>query len=1047
MKPIKLTMQAFGPYAGTETIDFTKLGDRTMFVISGKTGSGKTTIFDGISFAVYGRASGEDRNGPELRSQFASESLLTEVSLEFSLRKKTYFITRSPQQEKKKERGEGFTILGAKAELYEMKESGEKLLLASNVRDVDEKIKEIMLIDSNQFRQILMIPQGEFRKLLTSDSKDKEAILQRLFHTEIYKRMEDKLKEEASVLKKAVEAQVEERSQAIRRIHPGDHEELKAYVESGSVNDMLILPLLKEEIAQTAEKLEELSKDRQSKLEKRDLLNKQIIEGEAILKQLKAKEDLKKQSDELELLKNEYEKKAAEAALSRKALLLTEQEERCRQLKKDLDQTKRNLEDINLNIAEMSKQLSVREQQLLIEKSREKERQEAADEISRLKSSKEDVYSFANIEAEALALKKALESGTNEKQAEERKLKDLEERQKTLMVEKEKTEQSQYLFLENVHKIEKVEQELEKLIKLEQQLSRYQISVKQLEAKQSLLANEEVRLADSRSLIDEFEQKWLHSQAAVLAGNLKTGDPCPVCGSEHHPVLAFADKQEVPTESDLKAARKQAADLEKNRNAAEKAVIEANSQLENLHQAINENKESIEKERPDFKADEVEVKSLIRTNEAEREDLLKQQKFLSSQKEKAPKIRQLLEQMEGVRSDTQKNIEMLGEKQQTLTIQYIEKKTSLTRMLQSIPEDMRTVAAYEAKLKEAERRSHELQKRLEQAQELYQTAKEKLGNEEIRFETVQKQCTETDSKLSKEREAFIQKMNEQGFVNYNAYEAARKTEQDIQRLEAEIRKYREDFRSVTDRFTELSNLLKDVKDPDLEALHAALSEVTLSIQKLEQQHQDLFLNNRENQQIVEKVESINLSLKALEEKYHLIGHLYDISRGQNTYRITFERFVLAAFLDDILREANVRLSKMTAGRYQLLRKTDRSKGNVQSGLELLVFDQYTGQERHVKTLSGGESFKAALSLALGLADVVQNYAGGVSLETMFIDEGFGTLDPESLDQAIEALIDIQSSGRLVGIISHVPELKERIDVRLEVVSSQTGSRTEFQFMN
>jgi exonuclease SbcC len=156
---------------------------------------------------------------------------------------------------------------------------------------------------------------------------------------------------------------------------------------------------------------------------------------------------------------------------------------------------------------------------------------------------------------------------------------------------------------------------------------------------------------------------------------------------------------------------------------------------------------------------------------------------------------------------------------------------------------------------------------------------------------------------------------------------------------------------------------------------------------------------------------------------------------------------LAAFLDDILAEANLRLNKMTSGRYRLLRKTDRSKGNVQSGLELLVLDAYTGQERHVKTLSGGESFKAALSLALGLADVVQNYAGGVSLETMFIDEGFGTLDPESLDQAIEALIDIQNSGRLVGIISHVPELKERIDARLEVISTQTGSKTEFVLMN
>jgi exonuclease SbcC len=183
----------------------------------------------------------------------------------------------------------------------------------------------------------------------------------------------------------------------------------------------------------------------------------------------------------------------------------------------------------------------------------------------------------------------------------------------------------------------------------------------------------------------------------------------------------------------------------------------------------------------------------------------------------------------------------------------------------------------------------------------------------------------------------------------------------------------------------------------------------------------------------------------MEERYSIVGHLYEMARGQNPFRITFERYVLAAFLDDILKEANTRLLKMTSGRYQLLRKLDPARRNFQSGLELSLDDQYTSQERHVKTLSGGESFKAALALALGLADVVQNHAGGISLETMFIDEGFGTLDPESLDQAIEALMDIQSSGRLVGIISHVPELKERIDAQLEVMATQKGSRTAFCF--
>ena len=253
------------------------------------------------------------------------------------------------------------------------------------------------------------------------------------------------------------------------------------------------------------------------------------------------------------------------------------------------------------------------------------------------------------------------------------------------------------------------------------------------------------------------------------------------------------------------------------------------------------------------------------------------------------------------------------------------------------------------------------------------------------------------------------------------------------------------YRSISDRLKDYVERLNDAEKPELAELEKQFIELENKLNAVIDQRATLINNMKHNEGISKVVHEINSEIKSAEEKYELIGHLADITRGQNTYRLTFERFVLASFLDDIINAANARLIKMTSGRYQLLRKTDRSKGNIQSGLELLIFDQYTGQDRHVKTLSGGESFKAALALALGLADVVQEHAGGVSLETMFIDEGFGTLDPESLDQAIEALLDIQSSGRLVGIISHVPDLKERIDARLEVKSYQNGSITEFQF--
>lgn len=286
-------MQAFGPYADVEIIDFTQLGNRTMFVISGKTGSGKTTIFDAISYAIYGKASGEDRNGPELRSQFARADLVTEVSLDFSIRNKVYSITRLPQQPKKKEKGEGFTTLPAKAELYSWDEKGEKKLIATKINEVEEKIKEIMLIDSNQFRQILMIPQGEFRKLLTSDSKDKEVILQRLFHTQIYKMVEDRLKVESTELKNSVEMQVQTRNENLRRIQTVTNDELKGYLEADSVNDMIMMPLLQDEISGMESLLEKLVISLKEKELEQDSLKGKLFEAETILKQIQTREALK----------------------------------------------------------------------------------------------------------------------------------------------------------------------------------------------------------------------------------------------------------------------------------------------------------------------------------------------------------------------------------------------------------------------------------------------------------------------------------------------------------------------------------------------------------------------------------------------------------------------------------------------------------------------------------------------------------------------------------------------------------------------------------
>ncbi|WP_312470132.1 SMC family ATPase [Neobacillus sp.] len=1045
MKPLRLTMQAFGPYAGCESIDFTQLGNRTMFVISGKTGSGKTTIFDAITYAIYGKASGEDRNGPELRSQFAADDLLTEVSLDFTLRNKVYSITRSPQQPKKKDKGEGFTQLGAKAELYMWDEHGEKKLLASKINDVEEKIKEIMLIDANQFRQILMIPQGEFRKLLTSDSKDKEVILQRLFHTQLYKMVEDKLKEEATELKRSVEDQVQSRNEAIRRIHTMTNGELRDNIDADSVNDTIIMPLLQIEIATMGDMLEQLNNLFKDKLQLQDLLKEQLFEAEAILKQLQAKEKLKEQKAHLESQKNLIVEKEQQVQRAQKAAILVQQEELCHRLKRDSDKLTEDIHTLKVKIENLNGLVKQHEVQQQKEMERENERQAALAEVNHLVTIKEDVYSYAALVKET-AMKGAFLKTTKEKlQTTERNFEQNEEMMKSLLQQKSEIEKGQLTYLENERQVEKLQAELDRFEKYETLFVRHQSTEQNLKVITGRYENTTAGLIDAKALVEDLERKWLHGQATLLASRLHEGEACPVCGSEHHPSPVLQHDERIPNEKDMKAAKDQVAKWEKEKSADEAKLYQSQSAEKTQKEAALEILQEIRTYRADFtETDLLYAKTEVATA---KNSFLQIQTDLAKQMKLLDQVKIDLDKRESERGTLQKSIQQFTAEVTDLTVQFTEKKTNLSRMMKVIPENLRSEAEYEKALLAATNQHERLVKQLEVAQKQLQEVREKLSNESARLQDAEKHLTDKKQELATERESFIHKLSEQGFEKYGMYASSKLSEGEIRSLETEIRSYREELRSVSDRLNELTELLIDVKTPDVEGLKVELSKLGHEIEALNQNRNDLFVKKRDNEEIYGRVKQLNENMKVLEERYKLIGHLYEITKGQNNFRITFERYVLAAFLDDILREANVRLRKMTSGRFQLLRKTDRSKGNAQSGLELLVFDQYTGQERHVKTLSGGESFKASLSLALGLADVVQNYAGGVSLETMFIDEGFGTLDPESLDQAIEALMDIQSSGRLVGIISHVPELKERMDVRLEVIADQAGSKTEFLFTN
>ena len=1042
MKPLKLMMQAFGPYAEKEIIDFTKLGNRKMFVISGKTGAGKTTIFDGISFAIYGKASGEDRNGSDLRSQFAADDLLTEVSLQFSLRNKTYYIWRSPQQDKKKARGDGFTTVGAKAELYIYDEEGNKKLIASNVREADEKIKEIIQLDSNQFRQILMIPQGEFRKLLTSDSKEKEAILQRLFHTELFKKIEEHLKEEATVLKRFVEGKMEERSHALKSIYTSDNSELKLAIEEDLINDVNVMKLLKEELIHMQQITTELNGKLEKQKEERDIAKKKVDEAEALLAQFDHLIKLKAQQEELVSKRDYYELKKKEIDEAYKASRIEQQDELCHRLKKEMDSYQKNYVSSKQQLEDLQTSLEYAQKKLEHEENKSNLRQQVADHLITMTNLQEEVYTLEDRQQELQKLQKKLMEVDSNIQKTKQEISDIEAKVEKKTNDLKQLEHYKIEMLESEKEIDQLSYNVQKLKKLETLQQKWKNEAHLLSEKEPLYKNVISRLEDSKKTLQVIENRWQKGQAQALAQTLITGNPCPVCGSTHHPQIALGS-DEIPSEEDLKSAKLQIEKLEEEKYKYEKNIVETKSVLLHLKESIDEYTRELKIDLPNFSLENTTVILL------EQEKLLHEMKQVNNDKKRKisnlqlinDEIKLLNEKLHNARKD----LDIYFNEEKSTSQLFTEKKTQVQASLNNIPEELRSREAYDQKVVQLKLQKQELEKAYENAQQQVNELKETISGWRAKNEQLKDLVIKSENTLKEEREKFVHMLQEEGFNGYKHFALAKKSMEKIKQLEQEVQNYREEYRSVSDRLLELSERLKNTEKPQINILNETFTTLEKELLELNTELTNVMMNIRLNKEIVDKVETINESIKDAEEKYKLIGHLSDIAKGQNTYRITFERFVLAAFLDDILTVANIRLTRMTSGRYHLLRKTDRSKGNVQSGLELLVFDQYTGQERHVKTLSGGESFKASLALALGLADVVQQYAGGVSLETMFIDEGFGTLDPESLDQAIEALMDIQNSGRLVGLISHVPELKERIDARLEVFSSQNGSKTEFQF--
>ncbi|MBC1484660.1 SMC family ATPase [Listeria seeligeri] len=1018
MRPIKLTMQAFGAYAKKEVIDFEKLGTEQIFVISGKTGAGKSTIFDAISFAIFGKANTFDRESFSMRSHFATDKEITEVTLVFRLKEHIYQISRIPQQEIAKQRGNGTTTSPQKAELYELI-GDEMKLLASSVRDVNTKMEELIQLNVDQFRQILMIPQGEFRELLVSDSKEKEAILQRLAHTLYYEKVEKILWEKQ---KEAEVFVIEARKKVTDLAELSLPDEDVAGKTTAEISE-LQTKLVEKETTTLAEFEEELifNREQTSKVvEKVTLAKEQLLDWQNLDLYTQEVASLEQETDFYATTQKQIEK-------AKRAGNLRSQDALCIRLKEQLQSAETNEQEITEQANKVAIQFSTAKKQTEI----------LAEQAGELEKNKRLLFQLEEMEPKLMEL----ESTTVQKQCAELEWKNQTDhlqqvitKQQVLTEQTKQAEESlaeinqaELANLEAMNKRTQLEILIEKNRELISKRTKMVAWEKQKQAEQQTLTQLLSQTETIEMMIKQEEAKLKNEQAASLAEHLHDGNACPVCGSIEHPNLATFEEA-----ADLEKLEETKATFQ----AKQLAISTAERAISQLDWQLNEWRDVSE-----LKLTELEEN--VTANTQTLNDLTKEIEELQSKIAQKETLQTKIETLKNNQSEIELEKNNVAQHVESLHQQVQLAAGKLSYLEQAIPAELRDKTIFDKQKKMVQTSIQNYEQQKEQVDAAYKQAEKETTRLESTLTVATKTTLEANKALQVQREIFKEAMKQNHFLSYEDYKLALMSDETLKIQEEKVSAFQKKRHLAISRQADLTEKLKDKQKPNIDQLESIMKEKQQILAQLEEKtmRQRELVSKRK-----ELIENYQKSIQAVEQaevNYADIGLLSDAARGKNARRITFERYILAMFLDTIINRANHRLSKMTSGRFELHRKIEKAKGNVQSGLELEVFDEYTGLTRHVKTLSGGESFKTSLALALSLAEVVQEMAGGISLETMFIDEGFGTLDPESLEVAVECLLETQENGRLVGIISHVPELKERISARLEVTATNHGSTTKF----
>lgn len=998
MMPISLTLSAFGPYPDTITIDFESFQEDGLFLITGPTGSGKTMIFDAMIFALYGKTSGQIRQTDSLRCDHALNEIPTFVEFSFSLHQQNYTIKRNPK----------YYLEGKKTP----KQPSALLTLpdgkmVEGIKEVNQKMISLLGVDDQQFKQICMIAQGEFTKLIMASSDEREKVLRELFHSETYQKLEEKLKVHLKVYQDKYDLLLNKRKDLMQELQIEDHQE---YLSKQT-----------KLIASQQKEYDDLKKDLDQKKQQLQLYR---LQNQRLI-QLK---DLKQQFQDLKKQENDYQELNKTVDTLKKA-------QETNYLYISYIKQQKKLQTLNLNQEDFLKQLKKLEKDYQEKKVqansldyKQQTKEKLQNQIQETKQLINQIYQYQNDYQNLQTLKQQYRM--------------LDEEHKLFLKKKEKFENGLQRDQERIQSEQQVQSKYE-LIKQQyvrlneqkvkvHQLSDYYDQILKLNENKSDLQEDytvvEKQVDYEKMQYNQMEKLYFRKQAGIFALQLKEDQPCPICGSLHHPHPAQIEKEDITKEKLDQQAKK---------------VKQQEHRLQDILQKIllsNQKKEMLVKQTKQLSSE------LNIQEELSKEIFIKELDHLSKDEKRMKKeyleLQDELKYIQKLKKSVALSLKDMStyESKELKQAQSLENiQVQIHQLSGKLDDSMRQyeIGEVNKNYQQVQKEHRQLSLEIETIQQDYEKVKNKYLEIKTKISSLNQQIIqeqeiydELDNKYHTALDAFI---NEEEFLNL-------KTQiNQISILEKKYQDYLISLKSLNEQIISLENEVKDSTYVDLSSLSETIKEVNQQLREKNDDLEKLKIDYSLKEKMIKDIQKINQQLEKGEDTYQRYLDLYNLASGKNNARVSIERYVLATYFENMLIYANVIMKQLSQGRYQLLRKDDAGKGRSQQGLELDVFDQESGNIRSIKTLSGGESFKAALSLALGLSRMVQDYAGGIELNTLFIDEGFGSLDSQSLDQAMNCLMELHHENKLIGIISHVSDLKDRIERQLVVERKQKQS--------